>query len=165
MLVALRWLGAVVEESLWTERTMLLSFSGGRGLVRWHRRRDEFVTHTEVHLHSTASVEAQSGIASGTLLRLEFADVFVEAGFMADVPAAQLQDALAAQCVLEALFTHAALHVDICALPAGPRPFNVHDAGHASGGAGRSVRVEGGGAGREGLGGAGRRTARAGTQS
>jgi hypothetical protein len=155
-----------VDESLWTERTMLLNFSGGHGLVRWHRRRHEFVTHTEVHLHSTTGVEAQCSITCGTLLGLEFADVFVKACFVADVAAAQLQDALAAQCVLEALFTHAALHVDICALAAGPRPLNVHDAGHASGRVRRRVRVEGGGAaGGEGLGGAGRRTARAGTQS
>lgn len=73
---------------------------------------------------------------------LEFADVFVETGFVAHMSTAKLQYALAAESIFEAFLAHATLHVNVGAFPPGPRPLYIHNPRHTSGSARRRLRVE-----------------------
>lgn len=98
------------------------------------------------------------------MLGFEFPDVFVKARLMADVTATELQYPLAAQRILQTLFTNTAFHVDVCALPPRPGFLAVHDPRHASGRARRRLLIECGTAGCEGLCGAGRGAARVGAE-
>jgi hypothetical protein len=132
--------------------------------VWYHNTRYRFARHTEVHLYPTTCVQSQRGIASRTMLGFKFANVLVEARFVADVPTTELQYPLTAQRILQALLADTALHVDICALPPRPRPLAVHNPRHASGRARRRLRIECDIAGCEGLRGAGSRTSRVGTK-
>ncbi len=68
-------------------------------------------------------------IARRTVLRLELADELVEAGLVRHMGARKLQYPLAAQRVLERLFTHSALAADKGALPPGATSVCCHHRG------------------------------------
>ncbi|KAA8617964.1 RING-finger-containing ubiquitin ligase [Pyrenophora tritici-repentis] len=103
-----------------------------------HRRLWWQPTNIE-HISAPASIETQGGITRRAVLRLEFADILVEAGLMRHMAARELQYPLAPQCVLQVLLTHAAFTSNKRPLAPGPGALNVHDAGHGSAGAGRGL--------------------------
>lgn len=72
------------------------------------------------------------------MLRFELAYVFVKTGLVGYMAAGKLQYSLTAQGVFERLLAHGAFAADEGPLAPGPRPLNVEDARHASGGARRS---------------------------
>lgn len=73
---------------------------------------------TKVDVSASGRVEAKGGVARRTLLNFEFLDVLVEAGFVRDVAARQLHDALAAERVLEWLLARGACAPNECSLSA-----------------------------------------------
>lgn len=87
---------------------------------------------------ASTSIQAQRRIAGWAILRFEFPDVFVEAGFMRDVGARELQHAFAAKGVFQRLLAHGAGSADKSSLPTAAGAVDLH---HASGGAART-RVE-----------------------
>lgn len=114
-----------------TERTMVLNFSGrSQHTISGARRRG---ARTKVQdVAASAGVESQWGVACRAILRLKLADVLPEAGLVGNMAARELQDALAAQSVLEGLLAHSALAADEGAVPARAVALDVQNAGHAS---------------------------------
>jgi hypothetical protein len=90
--------------------------------------------HTEVQdVAPPTGVEAQWGVALGTVLGFDLLDVFVEAGLVRDVAAGKLQDALAAQRVFERLLANGTLAADKRSVAPVAGAIHVDDAGHAGG--------------------------------
>ena len=91
--------------------------------------------HTQVEdVAPPTRIEPQGRVAGGAVLRFELLDVFVETGLVGDVAAGELQDAFAAEGVLEGLLAHGALAPDEGPFPAGPRPLQLQHARHRTAG-------------------------------
>lgn len=110
-----------IDAGVWRERTILLSFSASKIRDKLHKGFTQAERSTDVHHIPTPSrVQAQRSAARGTLARVKMADELVEARFVGDVGAAQLQDAFTAQHVFERFVADDALSSDKCPLsPAG----------------------------------------------
>lgn len=94
--------------------TRLLSFAEDCQLpTEWSRAK---VCVTKVEIAASAGVEPQWRVARGAFLGLKFLDELVEACFVGDMAARQLQDALAAQRVFQRLLACCALCADQGAL-------------------------------------------------
>lgn len=103
-----RWLLELA--SFCTERTIVLSFSVVLvSTARGTPHTTPMAALTQVkHIASAASVQSQGRVARRAVLRLEFADVLVEAGLVRHMPTRELQDTLSTQRVLQRLLTYGA---------------------------------------------------------
>lgn len=115
--------------------------SSALGLVALHRAHDGAQLLKIKNIAASAGVEGQWGVACRAVLRLKLADVLPEAGLVGNMAARELEDALAAQGVLEGLLAHSALAADEGAVPACAVALDVQNAGHASRGVREVLRA------------------------
>lgn len=78
----------------------------------------------------SAGIEPQRGIASWTILRIEFFNVFVETGLVGDMAAGKLQDSLSPEGVFQRFLTDGALTPDKRSFPPGARALELEHARH-----------------------------------
>ena len=111
---------------------MVLNFSWGQKVSKRTVDLGEQEGHTNVeHVASAAGIKTKRSTAAWARLRVRLADKFVEACFMGDVRAAQLEDALAAEGMFEGLFTDNTFTTGESALSARMRAINVEHTSHA----------------------------------
>jgi hypothetical protein len=72
------------------------------------------------NISATATIESQRGAACWTVLGLEFPEIFIEARFVCNVTAGQLQYSLAFQGVLQMFFAYCALTANKGSILSGP---------------------------------------------
>ena len=63
-------------------------------------------------------------------MALEFANIFVEAGFMGHMGTGELKDPLSAESMFEGFFTDSTFAANKSSLTTIPGPVNFHHAGH-----------------------------------